>query len=226
MTRRGLVVASGLVTLALAIGFSPIVLRHVEFFRIRQVELVGVRFHSPERLVQALDLAPDRNLFESLREIEEIAAELPGVKFAKAKRRMPGTLTIEVEERVPVAFAPTSTGLLALDAEAHPLTYDPTSTGLDLPIVQRADSVLARVLATVLTADSALYIHVDAARFGDGDVVILELGPTKVILRTEPTTDAIRAVGLVRRHLIATGRSYDELDVRFEGRVIVRGSGV
>jgi len=224
--RRGLVVASGLVTLALAIGFSPIVLSHVAFFRIRQVELVGVRYHSPERLVRALGIAPDRNLFESLREIEERATELPGVKFAKAKRRMPGTLTIEVEERGPVAFAPTSTGLLALDAEAHPLTYDPTATGLDLPIVQTADSVLARVLATVWAADSALYRHIDAARFGDGGVVILELGPTEVILRTEPTTDDIRAVGLVRRHLTATGRSYDELDVRFEGKVIVRGGGV
>ena len=225
MRRRVLVITAGLVTLVLAIAFSPMVLRHVAFFRIRQVELIGVRFHSPGRLVEALAIAPDRNLFEPLRDIEERAVQLPGVVYAKAKRRMPGTLTIEVEERVPIAFAPTSTGLLALDAEAHPLTYDPTATGLDLPIIQRADSVLARVLATVWTADSALYKQVDAARLGDGDVVILELGPTDVILRREPTTDEIRAVGLVRRHLTATGRTYDELDVRFEGRVIVRGSG-
>lgn len=225
MKRRVLVVAAGMVTLALAMAFSPRVLRHVEFFRVRQVELVGVRYHSPERLLRALDLALDRNLFETLRDVEERAVALPGVVFAKAKRRMPGTLTIEVEERVPVAFVPTSTGLLALDAEARPLTYDPTATGLDLPIVQRADSVLARVLATVWTADSALFKHVDAARMGDGDVVILELGSTDVILRKEPTTDEIRAVGLVRRHLTVTGRPYNELDVRFEGRVIVRGAG-
>jgi len=223
--RRVLLVVAGLVTLLLAIVFAPQVLRHVAFFDVRQVELTGVRFHSPERLVDALAIEPDRNLFDPLRDIEERAIELPGVVFAKAKRRMPGTLTIEVGERVPIAFAPTSTGLLALDAEAHPLSYDPTATGLDLPIVQSADSVLARVLATVWTADSALYKHVDAARLGDGEAVILELGPTDVILRREPTTDEIRAVGLVRRHLTATGRPYDELDVRFEGRVIVRGSG-
>ena len=226
MRHRALVVVVGSLTLVLALAFSPRVLRHVAFFRVRQIELTGVRYHSPERLVEMLALAPDRNLFEPLRDIEERAAELPGVKFAKAKRRMPGTLTIEVEERVPIAFAPTSTGLLALDAEARPLTYDPTATGLDLPIVQRADSVLARVLAAVWMADSALYKHVDAARLGDGDVVILELGPTDVILRREPTSDEIRAVGLVRRHLAATGRPYDELDVRFEGRAIVRGNGV
>ena len=226
MRRRVLLVAAGSVILVLAIAFSPEALRHVAFFRVREVELIGVKHHSPERLVEAFAIAPDRNLFESLRDIEERAVDLPGIVFAKAKRRMPGTLTIEVEERVPIAFAPTSTGLLALDAEANPLTYDPTATGLDLPVLPRVDSVLARVLAMVWTADSALYKHVDAARSGDGDVVILELGSTDVILRREPTADEIRAVGLVRRHLTATGRPYDELDVRFEGRVIVRGSGV
>lgn len=226
MSRRALVAAAGFVTIALAVAFSPFVLRHVGFFRIRQVELIGVNFHSPQRLVEALDLAPDRNLFESLRDVEQRAGGLSGVIVAKAKRRMPGTLTIEVEERVPVAFSPTSTGLLALDADAHPLTYDPTDSGLDLPIVQRADSALARVLGAVLAADSELYSQVDAARFGNGNVVILEIGSAEVILRTEPTDDEIRSVGLVRRHLQATERPYAELDARFEGRVIVRGGGV
>ena len=225
MKGRVLVVAGGALTLGLVVAFSPWVLRRASFFRVRQVELVGVEHHSPLRLLEALALEPDRNLFESLTDIEERAAALPGVVTAKAKRRMPGTLTIVVEERVPVAFVPTSTGLLALDAEAHPLTYDPTETGLDLPIVQRADSVLARVLATVWAVDSTLYGHVDAARRGSDDVVILEIGSTEVILRKEPTIDEIRAVELVRRHLTATGRPYDELDARFEGRVIVRGSG-
>jgi cell division protein FtsQ len=224
--RRASVAVGGLVMLGSIAAFSPWALRHVSFFRVRQVELVGVEHHSPSRLLAALDIASDRNLFESLEEIEDRAAALPGVVTAKAKRRMPGTLTIVVEERVPVAFVPTSTGLLALDAEAHPLTYDPTESGLDLPIVQGADSVLARVLGIVRTADSMLYEHVEAARLEGDDAVILELGPKEVILRREPTLDEIRAVGLVRRHLTATGRPYDELDVRFEGRVIVRGSGV
>jgi hypothetical protein len=226
MKRRVLVVVGGALMLGLAWAFSPLVFQHVSFFRVRQIELVGVHFHSPDRLLKALDIESDRNLFESLSDIEERAVALPGVVSAKAKRRMPGTLTIVVEERAPVAFVPTSTGLLAIDAEAHPLTYDPTESGLDLPIVQRADTVLARVLAIVWAADSVFCEHVDAARLGENRVVILELGSTEVILRQEPTIDEVKAVALVRRHLTATGRPYDELDVRFEGRVIVRGSGV
>ena len=226
MKKRAYFAVGGLIALLLAGAFSPWLLRHVSFFRVRQVELVGVEHHSPNRLLDALSIESDRNLFASLADIEERAAALPGVVTAKAKRRMPGTLTIVVEERVPVAFVPTSTGLLALDAGARPLTYDPTETGLDLPIVQRADSTLARVLAIVRMADSTLYGYVDAARIGGEDAVILELGSTEVILRREPTFQEIRAIELVRRHLTATGRLYDELDVRFEGRVIVRGSGV
>lgn len=226
MNRRILLIGGGVLLLMLAVVLSPWVLQHVAFFKVRQIELVGVKYHSPGRLVRALDIESDRNLFESLGDIEESAAELPGVVAVQAERRLPGTLTIVVEERVPIAFVPTSTGLLAIDAEAHPLTYDPTESGLDLPIVTSADSTLARVLASVRAADSMLYENVEAARLSGGDAVILELGAAEVILRREPTYDEIRAAALVRRHLTATGRPYDELDVRFEGRVIVRGSGV
>jgi len=219
-------VALALAVLALAGVVSPWVLRHTPFFNVRQVELIGVRHHSPEQLLEALELAPDRNLFESHRDVEERASALPGVIFAKAKRRMPATLKIEVVERLPVAFVPTSSGLLALDSEANPLTYDPTENGLDLPIVESADSVLARILAAVWTVDSGFHRQVDAARLGDGDMVVLQVGTTEVLLRQGSTTEDIRAVELVRRHLQATGRRYDELDARFEGRVIVRGSGV
>ncbi len=218
--------AACLLAAASGIALLPWMLSHIGFFTVRQVELIGVRYHSPERLLEALELEPDRNLFDPLGEVEERALELPGVLFAKAKRRMPGTLTIEVGEAVPVAFVPTSTGLLALDAAANALAYDPTATGLDLPIVPQADSALVRVLAAVSTEDSTLYERVNGARFGEGDMVVLELGRKSVILPKEPTIDDIRAVALVRRHLATVGHSYDELDARFEGRVLVRGSGV
>jgi cell division septal protein FtsQ len=226
MKHRILLAAAAVAAIVLIVALSPLLLQHVGFFRVRQVELVGVSHHSPRELLRAIDIESDRNLFEPLKDIEENAATLPGVIAAKAERRMPGTLTIVVEERVPVAFVPTSNGLLAIDADARPLTYDPIESGLDLPIVQSADSTLARVLATVWAADSGLYQHVEAARVDGDNVVILELGATEIILRREPSFDEVKAVGLVRRHLTATGRPYDELDVRFEGRVIVRGSGV
>jgi hypothetical protein len=226
MKRRALYAVCGVLTLVLLSVFSPLLLRHVSFFRLRQIELVGVANHSPTQFLKALDIERDRNIFESLSDIEEKAEGLSGVVAAKAKRRMPGTLTIVVEERLPVAFVPTSTGLLAIDAGANPLTYDPTVSDLDLPLVQSADTALARVLAAVCAVDSTLYGHVETARFRGDDAVILELGTAAVILRREPTIEDIKAVGLVRRHLTATGRPYDELDVRFEGRVIVRGSGV
>ncbi len=225
MKRRYLITSVVIAATIIGAFLTPFLMRRSAFFQIRQIQLVGVHFHAPDRLIRALDLAPDRNLFESLSEIEERATALPGVESAKAKRRMPGTLTIVVEEVVPVAFLSTSTGMLALDAEGTPLTYDATATGLDLPIVETADSTLTGVLSSVLNVDSTLFQDVDAAKFAGEDFVIIEIGQTDVIMRREPTKDDINAVAMVRRHLMTTGRPFDELDVRFEGRVIVRWSG-
>jgi hypothetical protein len=74
----------------------------------------------------------------------------------------------------------------------------------------------------VRLADSALYHEVDLARPGSGGAVILDLGRQHVRLSGVPTTDEVRAVGLVRRHLLATGRGFEELDGRFADRVYVR----
>jgi hypothetical protein len=67
-----------------------------------------------------------------------------------------------------------------------------------------------------------LYDEVDLARPGPGGAVILDLGRQHVRLSGVPTTDEVRAVGLVRRHLLATGRGFTELDGRFADRVYVK----
>jgi hypothetical protein len=102
------------------------------------------------------------------------------------------------------------------------MPYDPARCGLTLPLVARADTTLVRALCTVRLGDSALYHAVDLARPGPGGAVILDLGRHHVRLSGVPTTDEVRAVGLVRRHLQATGRAFEELDGRFADRVYVK----
>jgi cell division septal protein FtsQ len=206
----------------LAIPVAPLVLRQVDFFRVRRVELLGVRYLAPETLLDALRLSPDRNLFDDNGPVADRAAAIPGVVNVRVVRRLPATLRVEITERVPVAFAPTEAGLVAFDAEARSLPYDPTASGLDLPLVPRPDTVLIRVLGVVRAADSLLFREVDAARRGRGDMVILELEQRQVLLQAIPQTADVRAVEAVRRHLVANGRPFDQLDARFAGWIIVR----
>ncbi len=210
-----------LVVIATA-GFAPRALRRVEFFRMRQVELVGLRYLAPEQVLTALDLGPAHHLFDPTDAIERRAEAIPGVVDVKVQRRLPGTLRLVVAEEVPVAFAPGPAGLVPLDAECRPLPYDPAVSGFDLPLVPRVDTVVVRALALVRTADSTLFQEVDAARRGAGGTVVLELGEHRVLLRAAPTRNEIHAVGTVREQLMRSGRPFEALDARFAGWVVVR----
>jgi cell division protein FtsQ len=197
----------------------------VAFFRVRQLELVGLKYLAPEQILREMPFEGERHLFDPTGDMVDRASAIPGVADVKAQRRLPGTLRLVFTERLPVAFAPNEQGLLPLDARGRPLPYDPAATGFDLPIVPRADTSLVRTLAQVRMADSVLFQQVDAARRGAGETVILELGRRQVLLRAIPTRADIRAVELVRRHLTQEGQAFDALDARFEGRIFVRRSG-
>jgi cell division septal protein FtsQ len=221
--KRRLILFGVLVLVVIATaGFAPRALRHVEFFRMRQVELVGLRYLAPDQVLATLEIGPVHHLFDPTDEIEQRAEAIPGVVDAKVQRRLPGTLRIVFAEEVPVAFAPGATGLVPLDGECRSLPYDPAVTGFDLPLVPEVDTVLVRALALVRTADSSLFHEVDAARRGAGGTVVLELGGQAVLLRAAPTLEEIYAVGTVREQLMRSGRPFEALDARFAGWVVVR----
>lgn len=214
-----------LVLLPVAAWLSPLALRRVDFFKVRRVELVGVRYLAPETVLEALKLEPDRNLFDDNGPPERRAGAIPGVVRANVRRRLPATLRVELVERVPVAFVPGDSGLVPLDEEARVLPYDPAESGLDLPIVPLIEPAVVRALGVVRLADSALYQEVVAARRGGRNTIILELEQQQVLLQEIPDVGDIRSVEAVRRHLVANGRPFDQLDARFAGWVIVRRGG-
>ncbi|HKI94928.1 MAG TPA: hypothetical protein VJ992_06520, partial [Gemmatimonadales bacterium] len=59
--RRALIGLAAVAALALLAVLVPLGLRHVPFFRVRRVELVGVRYLAPDQVIGALGLAPDAN---------------------------------------------------------------------------------------------------------------------------------------------------------------------
>jgi hypothetical protein len=181
-----------------------------------------VKYRSPEQVIQGLGLRRDQNLFDDTRAIERRVTALTGVVSASVERRLPGTLRVTVVEKAPVALAPSGSAMTVLDCDGRPLPYDPAATGVDLPIVERQDSLLTTVLCAVRAADTSLFQAVDGVRRGGAGAVTLELGAQRVIVRSAPGTDEIRAVGAVRRHLATTGRPYVELDARYAGWVVVR----
>lgn len=222
MKRKVVWGAAAVALAAVMVALAPRALRHIAFFRVRQVELVGIRYLAPEQVLAALRLGDNRNLFDPSRPIVQRAEAVPGIVHAQVDRRLPGTLRIVIVERVPVAFVPSDAGLIAVDENVHRLPYDPSVTGFDLPVLRRTDSLLVHVLASIRTSDSVLFQQVDAARRGVGSTVILELGDREVFLGADPTPQRLRAVEVVRRHLVGSGAGFAALDARFAGWIVVR----
>jgi cell division septal protein FtsQ len=204
---------------------APAVLRRLAFFRVRQVEVVGVRNLDPDAVLAALRLAPTASVFDDTRLLADRVRGLAGVADARVVRRLPAALKVVVREVEPVALVPAAGGFVAVDAGGRRLPFDPARVagGLDLPIAQVADSGIVQVLARIQAFDPVLFQDIDAARrFGARGDVLLELGSHRVLLARDAGPEVVQAVVLVARDLAAKARRYTELDARYAGQVVVR----
>jgi cell division protein FtsQ len=222
MKRRWRLVVALVAGLALWLG-APLLLRQVGFFRVRQIELDGVRYLAPAAVIGALRLPPGASVFDDLDEITAHVRALPGVADARVVRRVPGSLKVIVREVVPVAFVPGrgTRELSVVDGEGRPLPYDPSRRALDLPVAASADSGLVAMLALVQAVDPTLFEEITTARSSRSDVV-LELGPRRLLLAREAGPEVIRAVVLVTQDLASRSFRYAELDARYAGQIVVR----
>ena len=203
---------------------GPRLLRRLDFFRIRRVEIAGLQYLAPAKVMGALGLDSQSSVFDDFGRAARRVRELPGVESAELRRRLPGTLEIVLKEAVPVALAPRSTGMTLLDSSGQVLPFDPAATAPDLPITATPDRAVARVLASVLLNDPVLFARIRAA-WRVQDDVILDLDGPKLWFSTAVTAEDIRAVMAVAQDLARQGRYYRELDGRFAGQVIVRRAG-
>lgn len=222
MNARWKLLGTGVVAGAIWFG-GPRVLNKLEFFRIRRVELIGTRYLDPEMVVKGLLLGRRSSVFDDLDAVARRAARLPGVESAEAGRRLPGTLVLELRETEPVALVPGNDRMRLVDPRGRLLPYDPAHSAPDVPVVARPDSVVAGVLARIRGFDPGLFARV-ATAWRVRDDVVLELDGRRLWFSPNVSAEDIRAVMAVAQDLARQGRSYQELDGRFAGQVVVRGT--
>ena len=222
--QRGLQLFGGLSAVLLLWYAVPSILRRLEFFRIRRVEIAGIQYLAPATILGALGLDARSSVFDDWLAADKSLRALPGIRSAAVRRRLPGTLEIVVEEAVPVALAPRGSTLALVDSGGRVLPFDPAATAPDLPIAATADSVIARVLATIREHDPVLFARIGTARRVHDDVM-LEWNGRQLWFGPAVTAEDIRAVMAVAQDLARQGRNYRELDGRFAGQVIVRWEG-
>jgi POTRA domain, FtsQ-type len=217
-------VLGAVVIVGLIWGGTPLVLDRMEFFRIRRVEIAGIQYLPPAKVLDALALDSQASVFDDFSAAGRRLNALPGVVTAQVHRRLPGTLEIALVEAVPVALTPRSGGLALLDSTGKVLPFDPATSAPDVPIAATADRVVARVLASVQIHDPALFARVRTA-WRVRDDVLLDVEGRRFWFGPAVTAEDIRAVMAVAQDLARRGRRYWELDGRYAGQVIVRQAG-
>jgi cell division septal protein FtsQ len=166
--RRVVRVALGLAVLGGALSapaWGPSALSRLAYFRVRRIELEGVRWASTAELVARLRVDTLTSVWTELAPLERRVAGHPMVARAQVARRLPGTLRVIVEERAPVAMAPARSGVAVYDAAGTPLPVEPSAAGgLDVPLVAARDTSLLRLLGRMREAAPRLFARISEAR--------------------------------------------------------------
>jgi len=214
--RRPLAIAgAGVVVTALAAA-CPLVFRRFDAFRVRHVEIVGTELLPPAEALALSGITDSVSVFDDLEPWRDRLLRHRLVSAVRVRRRLPGTLRIEVTEAEPVALVRGSE-LCAVDARGRLLPVDPAGTDLDVPLIdvdarfEGADSVLAEEGAALVR--SLMTIRALDPTFADG---ISEIGPLQdggvrlvmswrgqpeFLLPASPDRETLRQVAEVLEHL-------------------------
>jgi len=194
----------------------------MDFFRVRRVEIEGLRYATPDAIVSRLSVDTLASIWDDVSPLEARVAEHPQVREVRIKRKLPGTLVVVVTENPPVALVSTARGLIVTDANGDSLPVDPTTMDVDLPVLARKDSLLLRLLGETQAEEPALFARVsEARRSGRGDVLFV-LPEFRILADSAVTTARLAEVLPVELDAARRNWRPRELDLRFRDQVIVR----
>jgi cell division septal protein FtsQ len=197
-------------------------LRRLEFFRVRRVVIEGTRYAAPDEIVSRLRVDTTASIWDGVTPLVARVQAHPQVREVRIRRRLPGTLVVQVTERPPVARVNTPAGLVVTDAEGAALPVDPTAIDVDLPVVATRDTLVLRLLSEVQAALPALYAQVSDARRGPEGAVVLDLASVRLLAATDVSTQRLAEALAVQQDLVTRGRTAVELDLHFRDQVVAR----
>ena len=213
--------------------------REMAFFRVRTVEVRGVRYLQPNDIISRLRIDTVASLWDDLEPYRQRIRQHPQVSDVHITRRMPGTLVVTIEENLPVALVQTRTGLLPYDSLGRQLPIDPARTNLDLPIVASTDPVLLKLVGAIRSAEPRVFARIEEVRRVGREEILLTLSRAANVTSvaadsaSQNRTLRVRApIGLsaerladifpVESDLARRQVHVSELDLRYRDQVIAR----
>ena len=221
--RRALAVVVVLALLASPV-WAPHVLRRLSFFRVRRVEILGTRYTSPTELLDRLKVDTMRSVWDPLDPLAARVRTHAQVESVTVRRRLPGTLVVQVKERHPVALVNGPGGLRAVDERGRRLPLDPSRTPVDAPVVTAAprDTMVYHLLGAMQRDAPALYARLSSIRAAGTDEIVLQIADLSVRAMTNVTLARLGDIEPVQRDLMRRQLRAAEIDLRYRDQVIAR----
>ncbi len=234
--RRGFRIALWLaLVLGALVGGSrvPDLLSDLEYFRLRDFEIEGARMLTLEQVLQHMDSPDGASFWDDPARWSNRIESHPMVRSVRLTKRLPRTLVISLEERVPVAFVATPV-LEPVDRDGVVLPLDPVARRLDLPVLQGVEPntaelrVLAAEAARLAGTDPRFTAMLSEMKLDDQGNVLGSLGDEMVVFRFRPHLSARRLregiAVLAHAQERRTDAVADVIDLRYEDQVVVHYS--
>jgi cell division septal protein FtsQ len=210
--------------------------RNMAFFRVRSVEIRGVRYLQPNEILSRLKVDTLMSVWDDLDPLRERVRHHPQITDVTISRRLPGTLVVTVQENQPVALIQTRTGLLPYDSVGRELPIDPARVNLDLPIVATNDPALLKLVGAIRYATPKVFSRLEEVRRTGKDEILLTLSPraraagdstqSQRMLRVRVpiglSAERLTDIFPVENDLARRQAHVDELDLRYRDQVIAR----
>lgn len=200
----------------------PALLRPMDFFRVRSVEVVGARYVEARELVERLRVDSTASVWDDHAVWAARAAEHPMVRDVEIGRRLPGTIVVRVAEHVPVALVPSAAGFKAYDVRGVALPIDPAAADVDAPILARVDTAMLHLLSDASLHAPELYRRMSEIRPAAAGELVVMLDSLLVRAGADVTLQRLGDLAPVEQDLARRGVRPRELDLRFRDQVIAR----
>jgi cell division protein FtsQ len=218
----GFAIAAGALLLLVSPLWAPPLLAHLSFFRVRRVEVRGIRYIVPAQVLARLDVDTTASVWDDTEPLEQRVAKMPQVREVEISRDLPGTLVVEITEDLPVAFVPSRDGLQAVDSAGRVLPIDASRVDVDLPVLARSDSSLLGLLTDMRRSLPEVYHRLSDVRRTGRQELVLTLPGLIVRAQAGLTVNRLADIVPVEHDLARRGAHVAELDLRFRDQVIAR----
>jgi cell division septal protein FtsQ len=212
---------AGLLVLASPL-LVPLLVRRMPFFHVHRIEIVGTYYVTPNDILSRLHVDTLSSVWDPTGPLEARVQRHPAVRKAAVHRKLPGTLVVEITERVPVALVPASGGFGVYDARGVALPIDPASVTVDAPVIMQRDTALLRLLGAMRTEMPGLYARVSMLRRAGRDELILQLKTEPVRAMQDVTLERLADLEPVEADLARKQLRVSEIDLRYRDQVIAR----